>query len=100
MKNLHLSEQVVPKDLENLARSDKDWSRRQHELKSRDSNSSGSTGSTGGGGGGGYSNSHSSRFANHAKGSLGLGHGQKGITVFFSFSILFFFSDSDYIICS
>ena len=83
MKNLHLSEQVVPKDLENLAQSDKDWSRRQHELKSRDSNSTGSTG--------GYSNSHSSRFANHAKGSLGLGHGQKGITVFFSFSILFFF---------
>ena len=85
MKNLHLSEQVVPKDLENLARSDKDWSRRQHELKSRDSNSSGSTG------GGAYSNSHSSRFANHAKGSLGLGHGQKGkIISFFLFNSFFF----------
>ena len=91
MKNLRLSEQSVPKDLETLAQSDKDWSRRQHELKSRDRDRD-SHGSGGGGGGGGYSNSHSSRFANHSKGSLGLGHGQKGITLcfFFFFSIIFF----------
>ena len=77
MKNLRLSEQSVPKDLETLAQSDKDWSRRQHELKSRDRDRD--SHGNGSGSGGGYSNnSHSSRFGNHAKGSLGLGHGQKG----------------------